>query len=85
MRAIIRSLSGAATQQSEGPTSQMAFRYQMDVEVVPFNSFAPMTTNYLYYQNAPNMQHESGSAVLQSLAGGDARGQQPAGHGRVGL
>lgn len=54
MRAIVRSLSGAATQQN-GSNSQMAFRYQMDVEVVPFNSFAPMTTNYLYYQTAPNV------------------------------
>lgn len=47
-RAIVRSLSGAAVQQN-GANQATAFRYQMDVEIVPFVSIAPDTTNYEFY------------------------------------
>jgi type II secretory pathway pseudopilin PulG len=47
-RAIVRSLDGAAVQQN-GANQATSFRYQMDIEVVPFVNIAPDTTNYLYY------------------------------------
>jgi type II secretory pathway pseudopilin PulG len=45
-RAIVRSLNGAAVQQN-GANQATSFRYQMDVEIVPFVNIAPDTTNYL--------------------------------------
>jgi type II secretory pathway pseudopilin PulG len=47
-RAIVRSLSGAAVQQN-GANQATSFRYQMDVEIVPYVSVAPDQTNYNYY------------------------------------
>jgi type II secretory pathway pseudopilin PulG len=49
-RAIVRSLSGAAVQQN-GANLATSFRYQMDVEIVPFVNIAPDTTNYVFYEN----------------------------------
>jgi type II secretory pathway pseudopilin PulG len=58
-RAIVRSLSGAATEQN-GANQATAFRYQMDVEIVPFaNNVAPNSTNYLYYENVLNFPTNS--------------------------
>jgi len=51
--AIVRALSGPASQQS-GANTATAFRYQMTVEVVPFINIAPDSTNYVYYQSLPN-------------------------------
>jgi type II secretory pathway pseudopilin PulG len=51
-RAIVRSLSGAAVQQN-GANQATAFRYQMDIEIVPFVNVAPDSTNYQFYLNAP--------------------------------
>jgi type II secretory pathway pseudopilin PulG len=53
--AIVRALSGPATAQQSanlvesGMIPSMAFTYQMEVMVTPFNSFAPDTTNYVAY------------------------------------
>jgi type II secretory pathway pseudopilin PulG len=58
-RAVVRSLSSSAVQQN-GANLVTTFRYQMDVEVVPFaNNVPPDSTNYLLYQTpafgyAPN-------------------------------
>jgi type II secretory pathway pseudopilin PulG len=49
-RAIVRSLSGAAVQQN-GANRLTAFRYQMDIEIVPLVDFAPDSTNYQFYLN----------------------------------
>ncbi len=46
--ATVRALSGPATEQN-GQNSVMAFTYQMEVMITPFNSFADSSTNY---QNA---------------------------------
>jgi type II secretory pathway pseudopilin PulG len=51
-RAIVRSLNGAAVQQN-GANQATSFRYQMDVEIVPFVNIAPdsidiFSTNYAY-------------------------------------
>ncbi len=62
-RAIVRSLSGAAVQQN-GANLATAFRYQMDVEVVPFASIAPDTTNYVYYQSLPNV--DTNQVIIRS-------------------
>jgi len=49
--ATVRALSGPATEQqtgvNNGVNSVMAFTYQMEVMVTPFNNFAPFTINYL--------------------------------------
>jgi type II secretory pathway pseudopilin PulG len=49
--ATVRALSGPATEQQTGANtglnSVMAFTYQMEVMITPFNSFASFTTNYL--------------------------------------
>ncbi len=51
-RAIVRSVSGAAVEQNGG-NQVTAFRYQMDVEIVPFaNNVPPDATNYWYYYNS---------------------------------
>jgi type II secretory pathway pseudopilin PulG len=50
-RAFVRSLSGAAVQQN-GANLATTFRYQMDVEIVPFVNVAPDTTNYSEYVRA---------------------------------
>jgi hypothetical protein len=42
--ATVRALSGPATEQN-GQNSVMAFTYQMEVMIAPFNSFAPPTVN----------------------------------------
>ncbi len=47
-RAIVRSLTGAAVQQN-GANLSTAFRYQMDIEIVPFVNVAPDSTNYQFY------------------------------------
>ena len=44
-RAIVRSLNGAAVQQN-GANQATSFRYQMDVEIVPFVNNAPDDTDY---------------------------------------
>jgi type II secretory pathway pseudopilin PulG len=48
--ATVRALSGPATEQQTGAntglSSAMAFTYQMEVMVTPFNNFAAFTTNY---------------------------------------
>jgi type II secretory pathway pseudopilin PulG len=48
--ATVRALSGPAAEQQNGSKSAlssfMAFTYRMEVMVVPFNSFAPYTTNF---------------------------------------
>jgi type II secretory pathway pseudopilin PulG len=46
--AQVRSLSGPATAQQNGTnlSSFMAFTYNMEVMISPFNSFAPATTNF---------------------------------------
>jgi type II secretory pathway pseudopilin PulG len=61
--AIVRALSGPATAQQSanlvksGMIPSMAFTYQMEVMVTPFNSFAPDTTNYpAYLRNADSNQ-----------------------------
>jgi type II secretory pathway pseudopilin PulG len=43
--ATVRALGGPATEQN-GLNSVMAFTYQMEVMITPFNSFAPLTINY---------------------------------------
>jgi type II secretory pathway pseudopilin PulG len=49
--ATVRALSGPATEQQTGAntglSSAMAFTYQMEVMVTPFNNFAPSTINYM--------------------------------------
>jgi type II secretory pathway pseudopilin PulG len=51
--ATVRALSGPATEQQTGAntglSSAMAFTYQMEVMVTPFNSFAYFTTNWSDY------------------------------------
>jgi len=65
-RAIVRSLGGAATEQN-GSNSLMAFRYQMDVEVVPFNSIAPDTVDFNNYPVPWNaLGLESNDYVIRS-------------------
>jgi type II secretory pathway pseudopilin PulG len=48
--ATVRALSGPATEQQTGAntgiSTSMAFTYQMEVMITPFNSFAPFTTNF---------------------------------------
>jgi hypothetical protein len=51
--ATVRALSGPATFQS-GLNSQMAFTYQMEVFVSPFNSFAPDTIEYTNHLSDPD-------------------------------
>jgi hypothetical protein len=46
--ARIRGLTGAATEQS-GSNALTSFRYYMNVEVVPFNSISPTTTDFADY------------------------------------
>jgi hypothetical protein len=62
-RATVRSLSGAAVQQN-GANLNTAFRYWMDIEIVPFANFAPDTTNYLYYLTPPNV--DTNQAIIRS-------------------
>jgi len=50
--ATVRALSGPATEQN-GLNSVMAFTYQMEVMITPFNSFAPSTITY----NNPNLDY----------------------------
>jgi type II secretory pathway pseudopilin PulG len=56
--ATVRALSGPATEQQNGAntgvSSVMAFTYQMEVMITPFNSFAPSTTNWYAYSLLPN-------------------------------
>jgi type II secretory pathway pseudopilin PulG len=52
-RAIVRALGGAGVQQN-GANLATAFRYQLDVEIVPFVNFAPDSTNYLAYNGNTN-------------------------------
>jgi len=51
--ATVRALSGPATSQQTGAntgvSSLMAFTYQMEVMITPFNSFGPDSTNYAGY------------------------------------
>ena len=47
-RAIVRSLSGAAVQQN-GANLATSFRYQMDIEIVPFINIAPDQTAFYNY------------------------------------
>jgi type II secretory pathway pseudopilin PulG len=53
--ATVRALSGPATEQQTGAntglSSAMAFTYQMEVMVTPFNSFSQDSTNYHEYLN----------------------------------
>jgi type II secretory pathway pseudopilin PulG len=55
--AIVRALSGPATEQQTGAntgvSSATAFTYQMEVMVTPFNSFAPFPTNWYAYAQQP--------------------------------
>jgi type II secretory pathway pseudopilin PulG len=53
--AIVRALSGPAVQQN-GVNPATAFRYQMTVEILPFNSFAPDSTNYALYEGGDTNQ-----------------------------
>ncbi|HEV7927449.1 MAG TPA: hypothetical protein VGR14_19010 [Verrucomicrobiae bacterium] len=50
--ATVRALSGPATEQN-GLNSVMAFTYQMEVMITPFNSFAFSSTNF----TAPNLDN----------------------------
>jgi type II secretory pathway pseudopilin PulG len=66
--AIVRALSGPATDQS-GPSAElnrinsiMAFTYQMEVMISPFNSFAPATTN-INPANLANLDANQASIV----------------------
>jgi len=56
--ATVRALSGPATEQQTGANtgvnSIMAFTYQMEVMVTPFNNFAPSTTNWFAYSQLAN-------------------------------
>jgi len=52
--AIVRALGGPATEQN-GLNSIVAFTYQMEVMVTPFNNFAPDTTNWYYYSQIANV------------------------------
>jgi type II secretory pathway pseudopilin PulG len=54
--ATVRALSGPATAQQNGSglSSFIAFTYNMEVFISPFNSFAPDTTNWMYYASLPN-------------------------------
>jgi type II secretory pathway pseudopilin PulG len=52
--AIVRAMTGSAIQQN-GANSAMAFRYQLTVENVPWNSISPDSTNYPAYPiNSPD-------------------------------
>jgi type II secretory pathway pseudopilin PulG len=56
--ATVRALSGPATEQQTGAntglSSAMAFTYQMEVMITPFNSFSQDSTNYQEYLNSPD-------------------------------
>jgi prepilin-type N-terminal cleavage/methylation domain-containing protein len=57
--AIFRAMSGSAMEQS-GQNPQMAFRYQLTVQIVPCYTTTVGTTNYSQYQQNstdPNMLH----------------------------
>jgi type II secretory pathway pseudopilin PulG len=54
--ATVRALSGPATEQN-GLNNVMAFTYQMEVFISPFNSFAPLTVT-------PGLASDSNQAVL---------------------
>jgi type II secretory pathway pseudopilin PulG len=49
-RAIVRSLGGAAVQQN-GANVATAFRYQMDVEIVPYANFANIAPDSIAFNN----------------------------------
>ena len=57
--ATVRALSGPATEQN-GMNSVMAFTYQMEVMITPFNSFSPSTITF----NNPNL--DSNQNVINS-------------------
>jgi type II secretory pathway pseudopilin PulG len=53
-RAIVRALGGAGVQQN-GANLATAFRYQLDVEIVPFVNIPPDSTNFdLYTYGSPD-------------------------------
>lgn len=43
-QALVKALTGSAADQT--PTNQMAFTYLLEVEVMPFNPFTPIQTNW---------------------------------------
>jgi type II secretory pathway pseudopilin PulG len=49
-RAIVRSLGGAAVQQN-GANQATSFRYQMDIEIVPFANFANIAPDDIAFNN----------------------------------
>ena len=57
--AVVRALNGSALVQG-GSNQAVAFRYIMDVQITPFDSFAPDSTNFLAYPPG------SGDAVLRT-------------------
>jgi type II secretory pathway pseudopilin PulG len=61
--AIVRALGGPAVEQY-GSGTNMSFRYQMTVEIVPFNSFAPET---IEYENYPGGSADSNLCYLRWL------------------
>jgi type II secretory pathway pseudopilin PulG len=60
--ATVRALSGPATEQN-GQNSIMAFTYQMEVMITPFNNFAPATVN----TSLAGDLNQSNSAYYRSL------------------
>ena len=71
--AIVRAMTGSAIQQN-GANSATAFRYQLTVENVPWNSIAVDSTNYTAYAVVSS---ESNSPI-QSLVGSAVPDEQPA-------
>jgi prepilin-type N-terminal cleavage/methylation domain-containing protein len=62
--AIVRAMSGSAVGQT-GPNAQMAFRYQMTVENMPwnFNFFAPGGSPYYTANNSPDYMNYISSSL----------------------
>ncbi len=82
--ATVRALSGPATAQN-GLNNIMAFTYQMEVMVTPFNSFAPDTINYSNYLSSsdPNQWIIRSNRWLEATPGAQINGTNIPGAGAL--
>ncbi|HUD46251.1 MAG TPA: type II secretion system protein [Candidatus Baltobacteraceae bacterium] len=64
-RAIVRSMGGSAVEQN-GANQATSFRYQMDVEIIPFVNVAPDSTNFNFYENVLKYAADSPEVLIRS-------------------